>query len=209
MPIYKIIFYVYAYWHSNQRITKLKVDGKTPQNNERKMTMNKYLENVRNEIHEYMIDGYIDEDPANNDMMTYQDDQVIKAALEKAQNMLTQKAIESIGLEQIKLVAYQQLINYAADYMDESKKKNADDPVVLLALYRMAKMLFEQGETIPENNAAIDRYLTGNIIATHNLKIVPLVAEKVAQDSIDTDDLTELYQEEDFYPEGTYEDEEE
>lgn len=171
--------------------------------------MNKYLENVRNEIHEYMIDGYIDEDPANNDMMTYQDDRVIKAALEKAQNMLTQKAIESIGLEQIKLVAYQQLINYAADYMDESKKKNADDPVILLALYRMAKMLFEQGETIPENNAAIDRYLTGNIIATHNLKIVPLVAEKVAQDSIDTDDLTELYQEEDFYPEDTYEDEEE
>lgn len=168
--------------------------------------MNKFLKNLCNEIHEYMIDGYITEDPANIDMMTYQDDHVIKAALEKAQKMLTQKAIDSIGLEQIKLVAYQLLISYAADYVGGNKKnKDADDPIVILALYRMAKMLFEQGETIPESNEAIDRYLTGNIAATHNLKIVPLIAEKVAQETIDTDDLEELYQEEEFYPEDTYE----
>lgn len=161
--------------------------------------MNKYLKNLRNEIHEYMIDGYIDEDPSNNDKMTYQDDQVIMAALKKAQEMLTQKAVDSIELEQIKLVAYQQLISYAADYMDGSKK-DADDPIVLIGLYRLAKMLFEQGETIPESNKAIDRYLTGNIIATHIQKIEPLVVEEIPEDSIDTDDLADF-----LYPDESYE----
>lgn len=75
--------------------------------------------------------------------------------------------------------------------MDESKK-DADDPIVLIGLYRLAKMLFEQGETIPESNKAIDRYLTGNIIATHIQKIEPLVVEEIPEDSTDMDNLVDF-----------------